>query len=95
MPRWVDAQPEEAEEESSSEEEGSDVEEEDEQDDAGVAVDAEAAADAEDNGAETRKTAGPSGQRQKISIPLGKKGLVCHVRYSSIQAGLPQQRGLC
>ncbi len=63
---------EEAEEASTSEEEDEDVEEE-----AGD-EDGEADADQNDRTASNAQ-AGPSGQREKITISLGKKGLVCHV----------------
>lgn len=78
MPRWVDArdgEEEEAEDESTSEEEDEgDVEEQADDDE----EDEQEAADANDR-ILSNAGAGPSGQRQKISIPLGRKDLVCHV----------------
>lgn len=79
MPRWVDTRQgdeEEMEEESTSEEEDDDVEEEveEEEDEAEEENDAD-----QDDRTASNAQAGPSGQREKITISLGKKGLVCHV----------------
>ena len=89
MPRWVDAREEEGdvdEEESSSEED-----EEQQQIDPDDEVLEQAAEDGEqdpgqdnDERAQTGAAAGPSGQKQKITIPLGNRKLVCHVRSSLI-----------
>ncbi|KAK9908379.1 hypothetical protein WJX75_006998 [Coccomyxa subellipsoidea] len=64
------------EEESTSEEEDDDVEEEveEEEDEAEEENDAD-----QDDRTASNAQAGPSGQREKITISLGKKGLVCHV----------------
>ena len=83
MPRWVDTRQgdeEEMEEESTSEEEDDDVEEEveEEEEDEAEEENGEANADQDDRTASNAQ-AGPSGQREKITISLGKKGLVCHV----------------
>ena len=37
-----------------------------------------------DDRAQSGATAGPSGQKQKIVIPLGNRKLVCHVRTPSV-----------
>ena len=82
MPRWVDTRQgdeEDVEEESTSEEEDDDVEEqaEEESDEAEEDI-GDTDADQDDRTASNAQ-AGPSGQREKITISLGKKGLVCHV----------------
>ncbi len=86
MPRWVDTREvdeEEVDDESTSEEEDEEEIEEDRAVEEDVDVeeeDGEGNVDQNDRAASNAQ-AGPSGQRGKISISLGKKGLVCHVRF--------------
>lgn len=87
MPRWVDAREDDAdraEEESSSEEEEDEEQmDQDVEPDEGVAEDEEQGS-GEDGyeRAQSGSKAGPSGQKRKLTIPLGKKDLVCHVSVS-------------
>ena len=75
MPRWVDARDDEG--EPAEEEEESSSEEEDEAQGNVEAADVDA--HVEQSEEQIEHEAGISGQRQKISITLGKKSLVCHV----------------
>ncbi|CAL8469557.1 g9098 [Coccomyxa elongata] len=83
MPRWVDTREggeEEVDDESTSEEEDDEeIEDQAVEEDVDVEEeDGEGNVDQNDRAASNAQ-AGPSGQRGKISISLGKKGLVCHV----------------
>ena len=85
MPRWVDTREGDEEEvdDDSTSEEGEEEDMEDqavEEDVDDEEEDGEGTVDQNDRAASNTQ-AGPSGQRGKISISLGKKGLVCHVRF--------------
>lgn len=83
LPRWVEntnADDDEAQEESTSEEEEEEDVEEQGVQSAQEEVDEETDDGQDNDRAASHGQAGPSTQRQKISISLGKKDLVCHVR---------------
>ncbi len=82
MPRWVDAREGDAEDE---DDEPSSEDDEEEFDMDRAEAPAEQDVEAEEPGdtderVQSGATAGPSGQKQKITIPLGNRKLVCHVR---------------
>ena len=81
MPRWVDAREgvaEEEEDEPSSEEDEEEADMDQAEEPAEQNVEDEEPDDTDER-AQTGASAGPSGQKQKITIPLGNRKLVCHV----------------
>ena len=82
MPRWVDAREDDAQDEHQEPSSEEDEEEEDmdqAEEPAEQIVGDDEPGDTEER-AQSGATAGPSGQKQKITIPLGNRKLVCHVR---------------
>ena len=88
MPRWVDAREGDAEDEDdepSSEDDEEEVDMDRAEEPAEQDVEDEEPDDTDER-AQSGATAGPSGQKQKITIPLGNRKLVCHVRLRSSPA---------